>query len=185
VGIGSFLFHATLRYWAQWLDELPMLYGNLVCCYIIIEHEKLNKHRFLPIFLAAFGVGLTILYVGFPQYYGVFMSVYTMTCVIITVLAIHRINQLPKKKPTTKLLIRIYVLSTLSYATGFIIWVTENTFCASIPQWLHLHAWWHILAGLGCYLWLQAMVVFRAIRLGSKPRTESFPLLHVVVEPAK
>lgn len=25
----------------------------------------------------------------------------------------------------------------------------ENAFCPYLPQWLHLHAWWHVFAGCG------------------------------------
>ncbi|KAJ1503340.1 hypothetical protein HMI55_002498, partial [Coelomomyces lativittatus] len=39
VGLGSFLFHGTLLFQAQMLDELPMIYMQLICLYISIQTE--------------------------------------------------------------------------------------------------------------------------------------------------
>ena len=45
VGIGSVAFHGTLRFHAQLLDELPMLYGSfaLLFCWIYAESMPYNK----------------------------------------------------------------------------------------------------------------------------------------------
>jgi dihydroceramidase len=37
VGVGSALFHATLRHIFQAADELPMLYCNLIFVYLMLE----------------------------------------------------------------------------------------------------------------------------------------------------
>ena len=40
LGIGSFLFHATLLYHMQCWDEVPMLWTAVACAYMILEAEK-------------------------------------------------------------------------------------------------------------------------------------------------
>ena len=39
VGIGSFIFHATLRYSAQLMDELPMVYVASYCCAVLFDTQ--------------------------------------------------------------------------------------------------------------------------------------------------
>jgi len=39
VGIGSFLFHATLLYEAQLADELPMIYVGSIGLFIVFDDE--------------------------------------------------------------------------------------------------------------------------------------------------
>lgn len=38
VGLGSFAFHATLRRYAQCMDELPMLYASITLFYNTLDH---------------------------------------------------------------------------------------------------------------------------------------------------
>ena len=40
IGVGSALFHLTLKYTMQLADELPMLYGTSVLLYCAIESPK-------------------------------------------------------------------------------------------------------------------------------------------------
>jgi len=40
VGLGSILFHATLKYTFQLTDELPMIYGSLIFIYLVVADYK-------------------------------------------------------------------------------------------------------------------------------------------------
>lgn len=46
VGIGSFMFHMTLLYPFQLLDELPMIFGSLVFLYILTDLPGSSKAPF-------------------------------------------------------------------------------------------------------------------------------------------
>ena len=64
---------------------------------------------------------------------------------------------------------RLLIASLCLYFFGVAIWLTENALCLEAPgqersvqpstkrtmQFLQLHAWWHLLAGLGTYTWIQ------------------------------
>lgn len=43
VGIGSCAFHMTLLYYMQLLDELPMVFGNMLLIYQLAEIRKSAK----------------------------------------------------------------------------------------------------------------------------------------------
>ena len=54
VGLGSALYHATLRYDMQMLDELPMMYAMCVWAYIWLEvaHPTVKRQWLVPCILA-------------------------------------------------------------------------------------------------------------------------------------
>ena len=63
VGIGSFIFHATLLYSAQLADELPMIYVASYCCAVLFDTQPgydLNNAKSLGIIM--FTVALNVLF---------------------------------------------------------------------------------------------------------------------------
>jgi hypothetical protein len=54
------------------------------------------------------------------------------------------------------------------YFGGFAFWSFENTYCASLPNWVQFHALWHIMAGLGTFCAVQCQIAWRAEELGGK-----------------
>lgn len=60
LGLGSFLFHATMLYSMQLADELPMSYGALLMIYMCLESEALPKYPALPYILGAYAVVTTV-----------------------------------------------------------------------------------------------------------------------------
>ena len=45
VGMGSFIFHATLLFEAQLMDELPMIYVASYCCAMLFDTSRGYKLR--------------------------------------------------------------------------------------------------------------------------------------------
>ncbi|KAF1968376.1 alkaline phytoceramidase [Bimuria novae-zelandiae CBS 107.79] len=45
VGTGSFLFHATLKYPMQLIDELSMIYTTCLMCYVTFSFDKTRSYR--------------------------------------------------------------------------------------------------------------------------------------------
>ena len=66
VAIGSFSFHGTLRYGAQLLDELPMIYGSCVFVFTILDESLVARHNGKIItFLILYSAIVTVWYLYF------------------------------------------------------------------------------------------------------------------------
>jgi hypothetical protein len=106
VGIGSFMFHATLRRYAQCMDELPMLYASITLFYNTLDYKPRGfgtvsgapitaarrasaagkplwmqvQYRIgLKIALLTAGVILTMIYFLLPTWFAVFFMSVTHT----------------------------------------------------------------------------------------------------------
>ena len=64
VGIGSWMFHMTLLYEMQLLDELPMVWGSSYMVYVHykIEIEPQKKTRKMAIIMLSYAVIVTAVY---------------------------------------------------------------------------------------------------------------------------
>ncbi|XP_071103911.1 alkaline ceramidase 3-like isoform X2 [Haliotis cracherodii] len=75
----------------------------------------------------------------------------------------------------------LFVVSTVSYGMGFLLWNVDNTFCGHLryarknvlgaagPV-TELHAWWHLLAGFGTYLSFLFVTHTRYLYLKKQPK---------------
>lgn len=177
VGFGSFAFHSTLLYHSQLLDELPMIYGTCAMLYTVLEcRGKENViNQTLVVVLSLISFLVTIIYIGLKNPL-VFLWCYGL--MVATLLVLH-IRACIKYEGSKKLL----AWSTLSYGLGFILWNIDNEFCyqvrdirASLPGFLQpllqLHAWWHVLAGIGTFLSITFCINLRIKCLGFTPQVK-------------
>lgn len=95
VGLGSAAFHCSLRSHAQMLDELPMLYANLVFLFLLFEVwcasfslssvccRTPTQNRVIDgCALFVCGSVLTVVYVLFPQLYSIFLTSTLSLCLL-------------------------------------------------------------------------------------------------------
>jgi peptidoglycan biosynthesis protein MviN/MurJ (putative lipid II flippase) len=68
--------------------------------------------------------------------------------------------QQPEIQPHVK---RLFWISMTSYFTGGLLWVLEHIFCDFVRP-AQFHAIWHLLAGVGTYLFIQYLVALRIVR---------------------
>ncbi|EGD76112.1 phytoceramidase [Salpingoeca rosetta] len=142
VGIGSALFHGTLLFSMQMMDELPMVYAMLVWLYIWIENEtETPRKKYLPAFLAAYGVFWTFVhtYLGFATIFQIHFG-------LLVVAGYTFVGRFAFKTqdPRIKWFSVLYVAP---FVLAFALWSTERIFCSSVRP-FQFHAWWHVLSGI-------------------------------------
>ncbi|GAC96012.1 alkaline phytoceramidase [Pseudozyma hubeiensis SY62] len=176
VGFGSALFHGTLLYWTQLLDELPMIYTSAWLTYCVCETSKgYGKPRFrllLPLTLTLLVVWITVVYVwnGNPVFHQV---AYASIQIVSTVRVIYLLrnssqhNSTAAGKQRKKEIQKLYLFGAIVFLTGFAIWNVDNIFCYQLRQarkkvgypaavLLEGHGWWHVLTGWGAYCLITA-----------------------------
>ncbi|QRV92879.1 alkaline ceramidase [Ceratobasidium sp. AG-Ba] len=177
IGLGSFVFHATLKWHAQvLLDELPMIFVVSLMLYLICADEarwSATGDRWkLKLGLASVPLGVSALYLYYPNpvLHQVCFATIQLTSTYRTILLF---KTAPKTIPQTDIkAAKHYILSgSLLFILAFAIWNVDNIWC---DAWTQLrgyfwsmsgyggalgglvgavtqgHAWWHLLTGIGC-----------------------------------
>jgi dihydroceramidase len=199
VGIGSFLFHATLLHHMQMLDELPMLYSVLVLFFCLIESRFGRQPSWFPKLLGVVGVVVTGLVaftegsIQFYSFHGTFGPLELTTLFLIFKVYTARKAAYPDIKWVFETGIGLYVVAVA-------VWMTDLNFCertlfsflsfsnnhvdddqlqkedASSVAWvvkdLYFHAWWHILVSMGLFLLSTVIMLDGLIVQGWKPAIE-------------
>lgn len=165
VGIGSSLFHATMRYHMELLDEIPMLI--LVACgflQISDTHPLGRKYRWrgIAVLEAILIVGLTVLTIVYliTRVFGIFITGFTVG---------------------TLFLLGIYLATDTNPAYGYlggraairlvlarIAWELENHLCRSHPWVWPLHNVWHFGSCLAASDLFLSGYYYRIDRLGTE-----------------
>ncbi|KAI0873958.1 alkaline dihydroceramidase [Hypoxylon argillaceum] len=183
VGCGSFLFHATLKYPMQLVDELAMIYTT---CFMV--HATFAYARSFH-FSVALGVGLTgLAYYITARYYEtkdpdfhqtayailtfivVASNVWIMEKVLRPALQARGDKRSPNLHvPSTREVIpQMWIMATTGlsiFLGGYLIWNLDNIYCDTIRRWRHQiqlpwavilegHAWWHVMTGIGAYYYI-------------------------------
>ncbi|KAF8939584.1 alkaline phytoceramidase family protein [Dissophora ornata] len=193
VGIGSFLFHATLLHHMQMLDELPMLYSVLALFFCLIESRFGPQPTWFPVLLTIHGVLVTYLVAftsGNTQFYSFHGSFGSLE--IATLFLVYKVYRARKGEyPDVK---RAFEVGIGLYALAVMVWMTDLNFCekpllAWLPvasgydnlkleskSWivkdLYLHAWWHTFVSMGLYLLSTVIMLDGLIVQGWRPKIE-------------
>jgi len=182
VGLGSVLFHGTLTYVGQLLDELPMIWSMLVWWYLImtIEAPSSQKYPRLALSLTIYAVSFSILHA-----YQAFTRVFQLHFLVLTLIEVYYVvsytRRYSKIYPSVGHLAWVYIGIAL---VAFVGWLIDQFFCSNLyaldfpslqirvpnPQ---LHAIWHALNAYSIYA---GMVFGRSIRFislyGKAPKIE-------------
>lgn len=199
VGIGSWLFHMTLYYEMQLLDELPMIWTSFLYLYCML-HTKSPKNSLNAkhgIGFLSICVAFTVLYISWKnilffqvrilrknmklQYSTArisnqFQVFFLVLVLIIAVLDVHLMRTQYDEKS-----VKLFCLGIFLYALGGVVWLTDVHLCDQlrslranvIPTFIspftQMHGWWHILAGYGTYMHLLFCIFQRETFLKRKP----------------
>eukprot|EP00835_Amoeboradix_gromovi_P002478 NODE_141_length_17903_cov_0.288643.p7 type:complete len:238 gc:universal NODE_141_length_17903_cov_0.288643:2523-1810(-) len=141
VGIGSMLFHATLKYKMQLLDELPMLWFASWNVYEVAKIRGKNAGILLPIAMGLFGTFLHI-YAEFPVLFFLLHTIYQLPVFFF-----------PLTYWQDRKCRRWTLEFVASISLALLLWNLDQIYCDEV-KFLHFHSFWHILSGLTMYKWL-------------------------------
>ncbi|OCH86660.1 alkaline phytoceramidase [Obba rivulosa] len=173
IGLGSFIFHATLLFEAQLADELPMVYVASYCSAMLFDTQpgfSWHNSNALPLSLGflLFNALFTWSYYLYrnPVYHQVVFAAIMLTNVFRTAYLL-RDRDIAKRLPDAEKekIARVFTTGVLLFVLGFVIWNLDNIFCSGVTGWKHAlgwptafllegHSWWHILTATGTYLML-------------------------------
>lgn len=177
VGVGSTMFHMTLQYSMQLLDEIPMIYTTciFIYCQAIIKSGPGMHNRLLGIALAMYAFLFTAIYLVHtnPLVHEFMYAV----LVFILMGQSCRLLYYNFDRPSMKL----FSAGMVMYALAFLVWNIDNHFCPTLQDFRaktspsvgvlsQLHAWWHLLAGYSSYLHILFSSHYRLRMLRRHPR---------------
>ncbi|ORX90865.1 alkaline phytoceramidase family protein, partial [Basidiobolus meristosporus CBS 931.73] len=183
VGWGSLLFHGTLKYETQMLDELPMCWTAAVLFYCLVKNKYPNVSGWFPIILGVYTALVTAvvsLFSGKVQFY---FFHFTFASLELTDGAMILKIYLSKRhgSPTVK---RLFELGIGMYVSAMLIWFTDFNFCrylnghvaaalgnsTILPFNPQFHAVWHAMVSAGLYCLCLLILVDRQETLGHKAK---------------
>ncbi|KAG5298302.1 alkaline ceramidase [Histoplasma ohiense] len=156
VGLGSFLFHATLKYPMQLVDELSMIYTTCLVFYATFSYSKPTKTRILlALFLLALAIVITLYYhyiqnpIFHQNAYALLTAIVLLRSMWVMEAALRpswrnkgleRNQQLHSYEDMRdlKILHTMWVMVAYGLATflgGFAIWNLDNVFCSRLRGW--------------------------------------------------
>lgn len=176
VGIGSWLFHMTLQYRYQLLDELPMVYATCIPAWSIFceEIDVATSKITSPTRRKQWAVGLTIfmganlltaIYLIFKDPtihqagYAIINAIVILFAYRLTIRFVH--DPVARRSLQTSMVLGISI-----FLTGYFVWQLDVHFCnfwiyirrsylrLPLGVLLELHGWWHLLTGLGVYFYI-------------------------------
>jgi len=153
IGFGSTLFHASLRFKYQMLDEMPMLVSTTVGLYVCLTLELPpgQTNWKLAVLLVSVTVVEIILYLTF-EIWPIFFIGFAHNIAIGTYVVVKHYRHLMGK----------YVLYAIaSYYIASVFWFIDMFFCDRVQR-FHLHSLWHFGAGYGSYLGSLTFLLVRA-----------------------
>lgn len=165
VGVGSALFHATLLYSCQLLDELPMIYGTLIFLYTIFEFEKrvtVVERLFVP-FLAFVGIAITLLMLTHSENTEIHQFAYAGLVFILVFRSIYLTYKVDIPKSEKDIFHFFLVYSICVFGSGYFFWITERKLCENgyVIPYVQLHSFWHLFTGAGTFGLVQFLTFYR------------------------
>jgi dihydroceramidase len=189
VGLGSWLFHMTLKYEFQLLDELPMIWTTLIMFWGIFDY---GLSRAQSLGLAA---GTTMLGVGVTWYYLVNKNpvFHEVAYGFITAAVLLRswylvLKRVDKEDAEARDDLRYTATwGAVTFLSGFALWGIDRGQCGNLTHakhfmglpWgmvLELHGWWHLLTGTGVALYITFLT---QLRLHLTARQDEFQVRYV------
>lgn len=183
VGVGSWLFHMTLLYEFQLLDELPMIYATCVPYWIVFSFGK-NKQGSLAV-ATQIGTAAALLTAVYLYYRDptIHQAGYAILNVIIVVKSVMLTYEHIHDEVARKHLWNTLVIGLTSFLSGYFLWNLDIHLCTTwrglrrsvgmpLGLLLECHGWWHLLTGLGVYYYIVYLEYLRSFLIGQQDNYE-------------
>lgn len=162
LGIGSFLFHASLRQALEFVDELSMI--GIIWSFLqttLSIRQSQSKIRVISVVLSAVIIGFSVFYVWSAkiiyQVIAFFIGIGAVSCRFVYLFWWSQ-PEFPRDKVRDWNRRTLQALGTS--LLGYLVWNIDLEFCAMLRDvrervglpwaWLlELHGWWHILTAIG------------------------------------
>lgn len=150
IGLGSFLFHATMRYSMQLMDELPMV-GFV---WTTVMHKTLSTQQpfikkyatYIQVFITLQAVILVIVYTYVGEY-ELFLHGFTFMVLNDGFFA----YLLRWVGPYLSLKQKIHIYGACFIIFGKLVWEIENQLCLTMPDIWPMHTIWHFSSAASAY----------------------------------
>lgn len=180
VGVGLWLFHMTLRYEYQLLDELPMIYATCIPFWSIFSEFKTPRQ------LVAVGVGifsaanlLTFVYLKVLKDPTLHQASYALLNAAIIYRSFTLARTHVREAHALRQLNKTMVFGVAIFGFGYLLWNLDIHLCLQVRSvrrdWgmpygfvLEGHGWWHIFTGLGVYYYLVYQEYLRCFLTGTQ-----------------
>ncbi|KAJ1837025.1 hypothetical protein LPJ73_007532 [Coemansia sp. RSA 2703] len=160
VGIGSWLFHATLKYPMQMMDELPMLWALSLFCHIAVtsRYAHVVDRRRFGWALALWTMGVSLLTAGFSGRLQFFLFQFSFNGLSIAMLYLCWRAKRDLEDSGMRHVAALFARGLKLYLLAATVWLIDTNLCTYVngdapasvlPFNVQLHAWWHVLASLG------------------------------------
>jgi dihydroceramidase len=154
VGIGSWMFHMTLLYEYQLLDELPMIYATCVPFWIVYSfgRDRIGSLK-VAAWIATAAAALTAVYLHFGDPtihqagYGILNAIVITKSILLTREHVH--EELARKH-----LLKTLIIGLTAFLSGYALWNLDIHLCGTWRRYrrnvgmpygflLEGHGWWH------------------------------------------
>jgi len=170
VGIGSALFHATLKNHTQWCDDLSMLIATATVFHRIFTFNKSLRYTIIS------GLLISTIMISFMIWhcYTDELIMHSILFGIMVVIIGERTRSLTKTRissPSLRKEVRkLAYWGSLFFVGGFALWNLDHAYCGALTAakrrigmpwgfFLEMHGWWHVLTAVGVYIFI-ALVEF-------------------------
>lgn len=174
VGFGSWMFHMSLLYEYQLLDELPMIYATCVPYWIVFSYGKsaIDSAK-VGLQISTFAVTLSVVYLNYRNP-SIHQTAYGILTGIVMLKSFFLVRKHVNDKAARKEMDHIMSLGLIYICIGYFLWNMDIHFCdmwrgarhaIGMPYGFVLegHGWWHLLTGIGVYhyiVYLEYLRVF-------------------------
>lgn len=165
VGVGSWMFHMSLLYEFQLLDELPMIYATCIPYWIVFSHgQTQTQSRKIAAQITFAALALTAIYLHYRDP-TIHQAAYGILNAIIILKGVNLSYTYCNDPAARRNLNLLSALGIASFLSGYALWNLDIHLCdmwrstrreIGIPWGFFLegHGWWHLLTGYGVYLYV-------------------------------